>query len=186
MRLLLGVLRRDDEHSPERASQPTLAEVHTLVAAAEDAGVRATLDVRGEPVVLQAGVELAAYRLVQEALTNVVKHAGPAQAQVTIAYEPDRLRVQIVDDGRGHAATHADTPGHGLIGMAERVDVYHGTFSAGPRAGGGYAVEAVLPLEAPAGRSIQTEAAESPAGVPDLEPSAAASFGTPLPALGAP
>jgi len=91
-----------------------------------------------------AGVDLTAYRIVQEALTNVLKHAGPARACVTVAYRPGAVVLRITDDGRGVNGSSAGG-GHGLLGMRERVGVYGGTLSTGPRAGGGFRVEAELP-----------------------------------------
>jgi signal transduction histidine kinase len=105
--------------------------------------------VEGAPTPLPAGVDLSAYRIVQEALTNVVKHAGPAHAQVTIGYRDQDVTVEVIDDGRG-AVTPADDgrmgSGHGLIGMRERVAAFGGDLQVGPRPGGGFRVAARLPL----------------------------------------
>ena len=99
---------------------------------------------------MPAGADLAAYRIVQEALTNVVKHAGQASASVRIAYAPDRVEVEVTDDGRG-AAAHLDAEpgGRGLVGMRERALLYGGTVEAGPRPSGGYRVHAAFPIEPP-------------------------------------
>jgi signal transduction histidine kinase len=107
--------------------------------------------VEGAPSPLPAGLDLSAYRIVQEALTNVVKHAGPAHAQVTIRYRDHEVAVEVIDDGRGVAAVATDgrrRTGHGLIGMAERVAVFGGDLEVGPRPDGGFQVAARLPLAA--------------------------------------
>jgi signal transduction histidine kinase len=107
--------------------------------------------VEGTPSPLPAGVELSAYRIVQEALTNVVKHAGPARAQVTIRYRDRDLTVEVTDDGRGTVTSGSDGragTGHGLIGMRERVAAFGGDLETGPRPGGGFRVVARLPLAA--------------------------------------
>ncbi|MBX3285056.1 MAG: sensor histidine kinase [Actinobacteria bacterium] len=150
MRRLLGVLRADgDEPEASRAPAPSLADVPTLVASMAGTGVAVDLDVEGEPRPDAPGVELAAFRVVQEALTNVVRHAGPAQVEVRVRYEPDQVRIDVVDDGRGAAseAVAPDEGGHGLVGMRERVDLYGGQLRAGPRPGGGFAVSATLPYD---------------------------------------
>jgi signal transduction histidine kinase len=103
------------------------------------------LRIEGEPVHLPAGIDLSAYRIVQEALTNVVKHAGDADTEVVIRYADRALELDVVDDS-GHGIATVNGSGHGLIGMRERVALYDGTLEAGPRAGGGYAVRARLPL----------------------------------------
>ena len=147
MRRMLGVLRAEgDLPTGELAPAPTLAEVGSLVSSVEQTGVDVELEVRGEPPELTPGLDLAAYRIVQEALTNVVRHAGPAHVDIRLTYEPDAVVVEVVDDGRG-AASGVSTAGggHGLVGMRERVDLYDGTLDAGPRAGGGFAVLARLP-----------------------------------------
>jgi signal transduction histidine kinase len=149
MRRLLGVLRADGESPAELAPAPTLADLGSLVASVESTGVDVQVAIEGEPVPLAPGVDLTAFRIVQEALTNVVKHAGPASVQVRVVYEPAEVDVEVVDDGRGAASVAAEHPpgsGHGLLGMRERVELYHGTLEAGPRAGGGFRVAARLPL----------------------------------------
>jgi signal transduction histidine kinase len=123
--------------------------VDTLIDRARAAGLPVEVHTEGRAHALAPGVDLAAYRIVQEALTNAVKHAGPAHAEVTLRYAHDRLEIEVCDDGRGPppaADDHAD-PGHGLVGMRERVALYGGALSAGPRNGGGFAVRARLPLE---------------------------------------
>jgi signal transduction histidine kinase len=102
--------------------------------------------VEGEHRVLSPGVDLTAYRIVQEALTNARKHACPARAQVTIRYAHDALDLEITNDGR--RVGNGEGPGHGLVGMRERVALYGGELEAAPRAGGGYVVRARLPVEA--------------------------------------
>jgi signal transduction histidine kinase len=115
------------------------------------AGVPVRLHVEGDANGVPHGVELSVYRLVQEGLTNVIKHAGKASATVTIRYEPGSVGVEVEDDGRGAAATvNGSSGGHGLVGMRERVALWGGTLDAGPRIGGGYRVSAQLPYGAPA------------------------------------
>jgi signal transduction histidine kinase len=103
--------------------------------------------VEGVPVPLPPSVDVSAYRIVQEALTNVRKHAGPAHAEVTVRYATDALEVEVRDDGRG-ASVPRNEGGHGLLGMRERVALCGGDLQAGPRPGGGWRVRARLPLEA--------------------------------------
>ena len=106
------------------------------------------LEEHGEPPALPGGVSLTVYRIVQEGLTNVLKHAGPAaKARVLLAWAPGEVRVEVEDDGRG-AAARRDEPGHGLVGMRERVALYGGMLSVGPRPDAGFAVQANLPLNA--------------------------------------
>ena len=142
IRRLLGALRSADDAGYEPA--PGLAEVDGLVKDLAAAGLEVTLRVDGTRGDLPPGVDLTAFRIVQEALTNVLKHAGPARACVTIGYEPGALRLEIADDGRGVDGRPSEG-GHGLIGMRERVAVYAGSLDAGPAAGGGFRVLARLP-----------------------------------------
>ncbi len=144
MRRILGVLRSDDEQL-ELAPAPSLDDFGRLVDQCEQAGLPVELTVEGDPVELPASLELSAYRIVQESLTNTLKHAGPARATVSVTYGAEELRVCVNDDGRGAAATTAGA-GQGLVGMRERVEAFGGSLDAGPRAGGGYAVSAVLPI----------------------------------------
>jgi signal transduction histidine kinase len=109
-----------------------------------DAGLPVEVRIEGEPRPLPIGVDLSAYRVVQEALTNALKHAGRASATVTVRYGERDVAIEVADDGRGG---QPNGTGHGLIGMRERIGVFGGTFDAGPRAGGGFAVRALLPLE---------------------------------------
>ncbi|GAA0277880.1 sensor histidine kinase [Cryptosporangium japonicum] len=143
MRRLLGVLRSPEAAS--RAPQPDLGQLETLVGQVRESGLPVTLEVSGDLGSVPAGAGLSAYRIVQEALTNTVKHGGPsASAAVGLAVEPDGLSVSVVDDGRGAAAAN-DGAGLGLLGMRERAAAVGGEVTAGPRAGGGFAVTAWLP-----------------------------------------
>jgi len=148
LRRMLGVLRDSCEHGVALSPQPGIADVTALVAQSSASGVSTELVVEGHQRALPPGIELAVYRVVQEALTNVLKHAGPStSAVVRIAYGANELTLEIADDGRGAAtALSAGGAGHGLIGMRERVEIYGGTFSAGPREGGGYGICAALPI----------------------------------------
>lgn len=148
MRRLLGVLRSERPPDDERAPQPGLGDLPALVDRVRLAGVAVDLTVCPGEGQVGAGHGLAAYRVVQEALTNVLKHAGPrVRARVTVDRAGDVLRLTVTDDGRGVAADATDGRGHGLRGMRERVGVYDGTLRAGPRAGGGYEVYAEIPLK---------------------------------------
>ena len=144
MRRLLGVLRRGDEDLA-LAPQPSLSRVDALLARTRAAGLDVALERSGDDAPLPAGVDLAAYRVVQEALANVVRHAGAEHATVRLTYDPRAVVVEVVDDGRG-AANGGGKAGHGLIGLRERVDLYGGDFEAGPRAEGGFGVRARLPV----------------------------------------
>lgn len=147
MRRLLGVLRRDEgANETGRAPLPGIAELGELLEQARAAGLPVSLTVAGAPRPLPDGAALAAYRIVQESLTNTRKHAGPrVSAAVTLRFLEDTLVLAVTDDGRGAAAT-SDGAGHGLAGMRERVAVYGGSVEAGPRRGGGFQVVARLPL----------------------------------------
>jgi signal transduction histidine kinase len=144
MRRLLGVLRSGDEQA-DLAPVPGLDQLRELVDQARAAGMSVSLTLDGPPRPLAEGAELAAYRVVQESLTNTRKHGGlAAAARVALRYEPDGLMLQVTDDGLG-AAAPSDGPGHGRTGMRERIEMYGGTVQAGPRPGGGYQVTARLP-----------------------------------------
>jgi len=145
MRRLLGVLRSDTGPAPLEPQQG-LAGIGTVIAGADRSGVVVELVIEGDPRPLPPGLDLTAYRIVQEALTNTVKHAAPAHATVRIRYAPDTLDLDIVDDG---SRTHGDdgTGGHGLIGMEERVRLYGGDFAAGPRQPDGFGIQVRLPLQ---------------------------------------
>ncbi|HEX4747706.1 MAG TPA: histidine kinase [Gaiellaceae bacterium] len=142
MRRLLGLLRESDEELA-LTPQPTLTRVDELVARVREAGLPVELAVVGEPTTLPPGVDLSAYRIVQEALTNALKHAGPATARVTVRYGDGELDLEITDDGAGD--TNGDGGGHGLVGIRERVAVFGGDVEAGRRPEGGYVVRARLP-----------------------------------------
>src|SRR5262245_25130432 len=142
MRRLLGLLRESDEELA-LAPQPTLARVDELVQQVRDAGLPVELSVEGQSAALPAGVDLSAYRIVQEALTNALKHAGPTTARVVIRYGKDGVDLDISDEGAG--ADNGNGPGHGLTGIHERVAVFGGEVAAGERPEGGYAVRARLP-----------------------------------------
>jgi len=149
MRHLLGILRPDE--GSDRQPLPRLERLPALVDEVGAAGLVVELAVEGPPVGLPAGLELAAYRLIEEALTNVRKHAPAAHARVRLCYESDGLRIEVSDDGGrsrpvGRSAGNAAGPGYGLIGMRERVNLYGGRMQAGPAPVGGFRVEAVLPL----------------------------------------
>jgi signal transduction histidine kinase len=143
MRRLLGMLR--GEADEPLTPQPGLTDVPTLVGQLSDAGLPVALHVEGEPSELPVGIELSAYRIVQEALTNALKHAGEASATVNIRYGSDSLELEILDDGTG-ASTPLVSGGHGLLGMRERVALYGGRLDAGRRPGGGFAVRVLLPI----------------------------------------
>jgi signal transduction histidine kinase len=142
MHRTLKLLRGDD--AAELAPQPGLGELPDLLERTRSAGVGIELTVEGEPRPLDQSVDLSAYRIVQEALTNVVKHAGPANTKVTLGYRPDALELTIADSGNG-AASAASPGGHGLVGMRERAALFGGTLTAGPRDGRGFEVRASLP-----------------------------------------
>ncbi|MDH2388783.1 sensor histidine kinase [Streptomyces sp. HNM0663] len=136
------------------APSPGLADVEQLAAATADAGVRVDVRRSGEQRPLPADIDLSAYRIVQEALTNVVRHAGTGRCRVAIDYGDEELSVEVVDDGRG-ATENGSTHGFGIIGMRERVGLLHGHLSAGPRPEGGFRVAAQLPLPAPVGVPVE-------------------------------
>jgi signal transduction histidine kinase len=150
MRRLLGVLRPAEDDQAELAPQPRLAQMDELLEQARAAGVPVSFTVEGVPRPLPDGPALAAYRLVQESLTNVRKHGGAAvMAAVTLRFTDDGLVIRVSDDGRGGAA-ESDGAGHGLAGMRERMELYGGTVDCGPRPGGGYLVTGKLPFTPPA------------------------------------
>ena len=148
MRRMLGVLR-EEGRPVELTPQPSMDDVHSVVQRCIEAGVATDLQIDGVPPTRAAGPEMTGYRIVQEALTNVIKHAGrPARAAVRITYRDGQMRVEVTDDGQGAASTAIDrATGHGLVGMRERVELYHGTLHVGPRPGGGFRVAATIPLQ---------------------------------------
>jgi signal transduction histidine kinase len=143
MRRLVGMLRNDT--ADPLAPQPGIDDLAVLVTQVHEAGLPVELSVEGEPRKLPAGIELSAYRIVQEALTNALKHAGDAHATVRVRYGVDSLELEIADDGAGQAAATVEG-GHGLVGMRERVALYGGRFDAGRRPSGGFAVRVLLPI----------------------------------------
>ncbi len=145
MRGLLGVLRQGP--GDERAPQPDAARIPDLVDHVRASGLEITSEVHGTPRELPPAIGLAAYRIVQESLTNVLKHAGPrARAHVQVRWDADALRLGVDDDGRGAASmVQAGPGGQGLVGMAERARLHGGSVSSGPRPGGGFSVRATLP-----------------------------------------
>jgi signal transduction histidine kinase len=143
MRRLVGMLRSGDETLP-LAPQPSLSELGTLVEQVRAAGLPVELAVEGEARDLPPGVDLSAFRIVQEALTNALTHAGPARARVVLRYLADDLELEISDDGRGNGG--ASGSGYGLVGMRERVSVYGGELQAGRHPEGGYTLRVRLPL----------------------------------------
>jgi len=140
---LLGVLRKSPG-GPELTPQPTLDDIDALLKPARDAGLAATVKVSGERRPLPAAVDLSAYRIVQEAITNVLKHANANRVEVLIDYAPAVLQLTIRDNGSGPAATPGT--GHGLVGMRERVELFGGEVSTGSSSLGGFTVRATLPL----------------------------------------
>jgi signal transduction histidine kinase len=142
MRRLVGLLRRQGT-VPDFSPQPSMRAVDVLVGTIREAGLPTELAVEGEPRELAPGVDLAAYRVIQEALTNALKYAGPARAWVTVRWREDEIEVEIATDGSSEAA--GDGTGHGLIGLRERVALVGGTIESGPRTGGGFVVTARLP-----------------------------------------
>jgi len=143
MRRLVGMLRTDQ--AERLTPQPTLADLPTLMTQIREAGLPVDFRVDGERRELPVGIELSAYRIVQEALTNALKHAGRANARVSVRYGPDSLGLEIDDDGAGGPAA-VPGGGHGLVGIRERVTLYGGTFDASARSGGGFAIRVLLPL----------------------------------------
>ena len=150
LRSLLGVLRTADD--APTAPQPGLDQLPELIEQVEEAGLEVSVQIEGRARPLAAGTDLNLYRIIQESLTNTLKHAGPnSQADVRLTYAADLVALEIVDNGRGAAqalATRGDT-GHGLIGMRERTAMLDGEFAAGPRPGGGYRVRARIPYRQP-------------------------------------
>jgi signal transduction histidine kinase len=148
MRRLLAAMR-DDDAAPELAPTPGLDDLDRLVHDVRAAGLDVQVEVRGEPVALPRGLDLSAYRIVQEALTNSLKHSGSDIAEVVVAYAPDELCLQVRDHGhRVDRATVGANGGHGLVGVRERVKLFDGSLDAGPAPGGGFLVRARLPLKA--------------------------------------
>ncbi|MEY9855508.1 signal transduction histidine kinase [Catenulispora sp. GAS73] len=153
MRVLLAMLRADDsadgsvrgQQEAELVPVPGLVDLDVLVARANEAGLLVDLEIHGERTVVAAGIDLAAYRVIQEAITNVVKHAATDTCRVTVSYEQDALSVQVTDNGTA-GASQISGLGHGIVGMRERVIMYGGDFHAGPLPGRGFRVSARIPL----------------------------------------
>lgn len=145
MRRLLGILDTDDEGAT-LAPQPGLEQLDELLDTMRGTGLPVEALVEGTPRTLPPGVDLTAYRVVQEGLTNALKHAGEAHARVLLRYGPEALEVEIADDGRGPPPDGAHPPGHGLIGMRERVALFGGSLETGARPGGGFVVQARIPI----------------------------------------
>ena len=148
MRRLLGVLRQPGEQParPELSPQPGVAELAALAEGVRAAGLPVVLVIDGDPDQLPAAVDISAYRIVQEALTNVLKHAGQASAQVNVRCGADVVQIEVTDDGAGPQAGGQPGAGHGLAGMRERVALFGGELVTGPQPDGGFAVRARLPL----------------------------------------
>jgi signal transduction histidine kinase len=146
LRSVLDILRQNDEQAP-RSPTPSLERLDALVAQARAGGLRIRTETRGQPRPLPFGVDVAAYRIVQEALTNVSRYATGATATVRIGYEDDRVSVEIDDDGPGVVPGSKLGTGKGIVGMRERVAALGGELDAGPRPGGGFRVRARLPLD---------------------------------------
>src|SRR5215207_9776073 len=144
MRRLLGAMRRDRD-GLELAPQPGLDSLDSLLEEVGRAGLPVRLHVDGDPFPLPRAIDLSAYRIVQEGLTNALKHARASHADVTVRYRPDELEVEVLDDGAGTATS--DGLGHGLVGIRERVKIYGGEMNAGTAPAGGFMLSARLPLD---------------------------------------
>jgi len=155
MRRLLGVLRQEGEPRGSLTPAPGLADLSSLVSQVRDAGLKVWINVEGQRGAVPPGVDLSAYRVIQEALTNVIKHAGSAAATVTIRYRDDSVTVEIANQVPAAPVAHVPVPrtgsGHGIIGMRERVAVFGGQFAAGPGPDGGFLVRACFPIAAVTG-----------------------------------
>jgi signal transduction histidine kinase len=147
MRRMIGVLRHGDEELAG-ATAPALSQLGALVARARAAGLPVELRIEGEARDLSPGLDLVAFRVVQEALTNSIKHAGPARAVVRVTFAAGALELEVSDTGRGPALADgdADATGHGLVGMRERLVLYGGELQTGRARGGGFKVRARIPL----------------------------------------
>jgi signal transduction histidine kinase len=143
MRRMVGVLRRPEE-APALAPQPSLEHLDRLITHTRELGLPVELRVEGTPEPLPASVDLTAYRLVQEGLTNAIKHARAGQAEVVVRYGDGHVELTVTDDGSGDGG--GDSGGHGLVGMRERVSIYGGQLEAGPLAAGGYRLHARIPV----------------------------------------
>lgn len=146
LRRLLGVLRADEATDAARDTdpQPGVSELDSLIDQARATGLQVELEVLGEPVELPAALDLTAYRIVQESLTNTLKHSGAREATVRLGYTASSLIIEVIDDGTGNSSD--DVAGHGLVGMAERAFLFRGTFQAGHQEDGGWRVHVEFPL----------------------------------------
>ena len=149
LRRLLNVVRPTDE--APAAPQPGMSRVDELAAVARSAGLDVTVTQEGQPTILPAGVDVSAYRIVQEALTNTLRHGNATRADVTVRYSPDLVDIDVVDDGQGSASRPPDGHGRGLVGMRQRAAVLGGTVETGRAAEGGFRVHARLPVNGSAG-----------------------------------
>jgi signal transduction histidine kinase len=145
LRATLAVFRQPDDAGAPRRPTPGLDQLESLTSEMADSGLPVKLQVSGEPARLPGAVDLAAYRIVQESLTNTLRHAGQATATVRVTYEGDTLDLEITDDGGGHDPHGNGQGGHGITGMRERAAAVGGTLEAGPGEGGGFRVHARLP-----------------------------------------
>jgi signal transduction histidine kinase len=144
MRRLLEAMRRDD--APDLAPQPGLARLDALLEEVRRAGLPVDLQVEGEPFPLPGAIDLSAYRIVQEGLTNTLKHANAGEAHVLLRYAADELRIEVADDGRGARGAGGDGRGHGLVGVGERVKLYGGEMATSTVNGRGFRLTTRLPL----------------------------------------
>ncbi len=151
MRRLLGVLANSKDLRA-LAPQPGLEDLSELVASTRSAGLLASIRIEGEPVAVSPGLSLCAYRVVQEALTNTLKHAGATRAQVNVSWCPDALELEVIDAGGEFTEPAPGSSGHGIAGMSERAALHGGTVEAGPAPGGGFVVQARIPLLAGGGK----------------------------------
>jgi signal transduction histidine kinase len=150
MERMVGILRTSEEDDKALSPQPGLGQVDSLAAQVSEAGLPVEVAVEGRRTELPPSVDLSAYRIIQEALTNSLKHAAATSAKVSIRYGASALELEITDDGRGVSGpAWGDQRGRGLIGMRERVVLFGGELSVGPRPQGGFRVYARLPLGAP-------------------------------------
>ena len=147
MRRLIGLLRTQEDALADPA--PSLRRIEQLVSDMRDAGLAVRLSVHGDLSVLSPGADLAGYRIFQEALTNALKHAPGALVDATVTCSSKALEIEVIDDGHATPRSAANHVGHGLVGMRERVSLYHGELVTGPVPGGGFAVRARIPLEVP-------------------------------------
>jgi signal transduction histidine kinase len=166
MRAMLGVLRTDsgaDDSNYEIAPQPQMAQIEALIEHVRATGLAVSLEVDGTPFSLEAAAELTAYRIIQEALTNTIRHANALHAWVAISYQNDELQVSIKDDGLQSPKEMLHQPGHGIEGMRERASLHGGTLQAGPLTNGGWSVVLVLPFDPSNGSATRRGQARIPA-----------------------